>query len=611
MPTKAKSLPITKLKIATVGDEGAEERRVSFVASTATEDRDYEVVDIKTFRLPLKGGGEIVVGDIPAEGVENVDIPFLTNHDLYHVESTIGSVRKATFEDGKLIFEVGISSLPSAQEKLKLIEEGHLDNAFSIQYSDYFHNADTNTDEKGEIIEVSLVARGANKDAQVLAVKGLETEGDGKEATEEEPGPTEEEGEEKPEEATEPNTEETEDEEEAEAEEPEGEEEQEQEAEPTEGEAEEGEKEMSGLTAQAKAAAAQVKQPSQEATAVKTTTNDYLKSKGAVLEFAKMSKAVHGDPAQLQANWKAHLASKGIEVDGDGSFYPTEVEQVIFKAWHDVTGPLATFRRTQAKASRFYAMTTESTALGHKEGEQKADQEITAIPRNAGLKVVYKRLPIDWIDIVNDDSGELYIFRERELYDRVQHAIVRGAIMGDGLSAPSASNPDYRIFDGTNGLYPMAADITGSGTANSYASTVATKVANVATDGLYEKIVKTLQEVKTTTGQSKVLVLPEGSLGTLLLTKNDNGGYLFQPGTDFRNVFGVSEIVELEAADFTRVKLDVIAYRVGAYTLGGPDTTVRNWFDGDKNLDYMMVEQPVYGSLEGYKAAAGYASAAE
>lgn len=611
MPTKAKSLPITKLKIATVGDEGAEERRVSFVASTATEDRDYEVVDIKTFRLPLKGGGEIVVGDIPAEGVENVDIPFLTNHDLYHVESTIGSVRKATFEDGKLIFEVGISSLPSAQEKLKLIEEGHLDNAFSIQYSDYFHNADTNTDEKGEIIEVSLVARGANKDAQVLAVKGLETEGDGKEATEEEPGPTEEEGEEKPEEATEPNTEETEDEEEAEAEEPEGEEEQEQEAEPTEGEAEEGEKEMSGLTAQAKAAAAQVKQPSQEATAVKTTTNDYLKSKGAVLEFAKMSKAVHGDPAQLQANWKAHLASKGIEVDGDGSFYPTEVEQVIFKAWHDVTGPLATFRRTQAKASRFYAMTTESTALGHKKGEQKADQEITAIPRNAGLKVVYKRLPIDWIDIVNDDSGELYIFRERELYDRVQHAIVRGAIMGDGLSAPTGSNPDYRIFDGTNGLYPMAADITGSGTADSYASTVATQIANVSTDGLYEKIVKTLQEVKVTTGQSKVLVLPEGSLGTLLLTKNDNGGYLFQPGTDFRNVFGVSEIVELEAADFTRVKLDVIAYRVGAYTLGGPDTTVRNWFDGDKNLDYMMVEQPVYGSLEGYKAAAGYASAAE
>lgn len=611
MPTKAKSLPITKLKIATVGDEGTEERRVSFVASTATEDRDYEVVDIKTFRLPLKGGGEIVVGDIPAEGVENVDIPFLTNHDLYHVESTIGSVRKATFEDGKLIFEVGISSLPSAQEKLKLIEEGHLDNAFSIQYSDYTHDAAKNTDVGGEILEVSLVARGANKDAQVLAVKGLETEGDGEEATEEEPEPTEEEGEEKPEEATEPNTEETEDEEETETEESEdGEEEQEQEAEPAEGEEEGGEKEMSELTAQAKAAAAQVKQPSQEATAVKTTTNDYLKSKGAVLEFAKMSKSVQGDPVQLQANWKAHLASKGIDVSGGGSFYPTEVEQVIFKAWHDEIGALSTFRRTQAKASRFYAMTTASTAQGHKKGEQKADQDVTAIPRNAGLKVVYKRLPIDWIDIVNDDSGELYIFRERELYDRVQHAIVRGAIMGDGLSAPSGSNPDYRIFDGTNGLYPMAADITGSGTADSYASTVATQIANVATDGLYDKIVKTLQAVKTTTGQSKVLVLPEGSLGTLLLTKNDNGGYLFQPGTDFRNVFGVSEIVELDAADFTRVKLDVIAYRVGAYTLGGPDTTVRNWFDGDKNLDYMMVEQPVYGSLEGYKAAAGYAAAA-
>lgn len=599
MASKTKSLSIKKLKIATVDTAtGESERRVSFVASTATEDRDYEVVNIGTFRLPLKGGGEIVVKDLPAEGAENIDIPFLTNHDLWDVASTIGSVRKASFEDGKLIFEVGISSRDYAQDMFKLIEEGHLDNAFSIQYRDFSHNAETNTDEGGEIVEVSLVTRGSNKDAQVLAVKALKPKGE--EMPEEEVKESVEIKEEKVEEpATEPVKEEAE-------------EKQTENAEIKEEEAEEAdnkEKIMKELNNK-EVAAGQVKMPSQIVTSA-NTASDYLKSKAAVLDYAKVSKRCGGDKAVFQEAWKEHLNSKGITVTG-GDFTPTNIEQVMFKAWYDEVGAISTFRRTRARASKFYAMTTSSTALGHKKGDTKADQTITAIPRNAGLKTVYKKLPIDWIDIVNDESGELYTFRERELYDRVLHAIVRGAIFGDGLSAPSGQTADYRIFDGTNGLYPMAADITGSGTSSSYAATVATQIANSASDNIYAKIVKTIAAVKTsTTGERKVLVVPEGTIAGLYLLTNDNGGYLFAPGTDFRQVFGVSYIIEGDQADFTRVKLDVIAYRESAYTLGGPDSTVRNWFDGNMNLDYMMVEQPVYGSLEGYKAAAGYASAAE
>jgi hypothetical protein len=135
---KLKSLRLTKTKVANV--EG--ERRVVFVASTNSEDRDYERVMIETFRLPKKGGGEILVSDIPEGGTDEADIPLLTDHDLFAVDKVIGSVRRAFFTDGELIFEAGISSREYAQDVFKLIEEGHLDNAFSISFRDFNYNPD-------------------------------------------------------------------------------------------------------------------------------------------------------------------------------------------------------------------------------------------------------------------------------------------------------------------------------------------------------------------------------------------------------------------------------------------------------------------------------------
>ena len=174
MAEKIKSLTLTKSKLADIDGE----HRVTFVASSANEDRDYEKVDISSFRLPLKGGGHIVVRDLPATGSDEVDIPLLLDHDLYAVEKVIGSVRKAYYVDGELVFEAGISSRPLAQEMFTLLNEGHLDNAFSIQYRDYTHDSATNTDINGEIIEVSLVTRGSNMDARVLAVKSLKEKGE-------------------------------------------------------------------------------------------------------------------------------------------------------------------------------------------------------------------------------------------------------------------------------------------------------------------------------------------------------------------------------------------------------------------------------------------------
>ena len=77
-------------------------------------------MDVASFRLPLKQGGEIRAGAIPTEGVNDlVDIPLILNHSG-DVRDTIGSVRSAFYENGELIFEAGVSKREIAQPNRSL-----------------------------------------------------------------------------------------------------------------------------------------------------------------------------------------------------------------------------------------------------------------------------------------------------------------------------------------------------------------------------------------------------------------------------------------------------------------------------------------------------------
>lgn len=335
---------------------------------------------------------------------------------------------------------------------------------------------------------------------------------------------------------------------------------------------------------------------------------DYLKSKSAVADFAKIMYKSSKTGAGIDL-WKENLAAKGITGD---ALLPSRIENVLFKAWEDKGGILSTFRTSTARhlaANAFYGANAEDIrAKGHKKGEAKAEQIITNKRRDLSVKAIYKMLNLDWQDIVEDENGELLAFRTEELAARVADEIAKGAILGDGRTAPEGSDPDYRVFDGTRGLFSMVADIDGSTVANSYASFVASQIANVETDTIYAKIVKTLNAVKpVTTGGRKVLIVPEGTIAELQLIQNENGGYLFQPGTDFAAIFNalVFELPGVKAAGY-----DVLAYADQGYVLTGTGDVVRTGYDMIHNQDQMLVERAVAGSLEGWKRAAGYKSAA-
>lgn len=155
-----------------------DEKTVRAVVAASTLDRDGDVIDVASMRLPLKGGGHIYARELT--GAEPIDLPLFVNHER-DVRSVIGSARSAVLNDaGELEMTFGFSSRELAQDMHTLIREGHLDNAWShtIIYDPYQDISD-GVIYDAEVVEVSLVFRGSNYDARLLEVskslrKGLE-----------------------------------------------------------------------------------------------------------------------------------------------------------------------------------------------------------------------------------------------------------------------------------------------------------------------------------------------------------------------------------------------------------------------------------------------------
>lgn len=571
------------------------ERRIQFVASSNQLDRHGERVDVASLRLPLKSGGEIRVSQIGENGVEGIDIPLMLNHSA-DIRDVIGSVRKAFYVDDELVFEAGFSKREIAQEILTLVEEGHLSNAFSITMSDFDYDYDTQVISNAEVLEVSVVFRGANKEARLLAIKSLLGGEQMEEAEKVDVVETD-----KTEEAVEETiVEETE----AEAEVVESSDE---EAKVAEEQADEGEE-----TAEAVAEPEKVEEPAEElkeekesemdkeiakeaivakASPVQTVkSSDYLKSKEALADFKNIVMKFHrGSNEQIMKAWQENIKSKAIAGD---AILPARIEQIFFKTWVDKAEILNTFRTLGVRAGAVYAMkaTAYGTAQAHTKGQNKVDQAIEAVRRDLKGLGIYKKLPIDLQDLFDDETGELLAFRVEELAGRVAHAIVVGAIVGG------------YIDQNGRGLFPMAGDLdasTGSG-ADDFSSAVATVVAYDATDTDIAKAIKTCGAVK---GSRRILIVPEGWMTTARIALIG----MNYPVADIAEFVGADEIHELP--EMSGASYEMIAYARDSYVLAGErNATVRTDFDLTKNQDVMLVERYVAGSATGYKNVAGYAS---
>lgn len=539
-----------------------EERRIRFVASSVNEDRHYEKVDVASLRLPLKQGGEIRAGAIPTEGVNDlVDIPLILNHSG-DVRDTIGSVRSAFYENGELIFEAGISKREIAQEMLLLLEEGHLSNAFSITMSDFDYNFESETISNAEIIEVSLVFRGANREARLLAVKSLK----GDEMSQEKETP-----EVLKKEATTTVYPEVVADDEPEVEQAENSTE-------NNNSNEEKEEEMNKEIAKDAISA----MPSQ----VSKATTDYLNTKGAVVDFANALQDNAGASAEdFKKAWAAKVASKGI----------TNVEQLLpgalVSAISDGIEKAGTIwnvvNKTGLTVRRIDAETAGARAQGHKRGTTKKEMSLTFTDRVIRAGFIYDYITLNKEDIrENQDTGALVKFILETLPKRIITEIERAIVLGDGRTA-----------GGDDVIESFVSILKDAQT-----GTFATEYTPAKDEPLYKSIIKAAAQIE---AEGPIYaVLSKSAKADLKLSETKNGALVLPLGGDLAGTFELKEIFtpswfnKTNAADYQAVLFVGDAYE----TVGDNSIEAFTNFSLSQNKQEYLQEIYAGGALTKVKA---------
>ena len=539
-----------------------EERRIRFVASSVNEDRHYEKVDVASLRLPLKQGGEIRAGAIPTEGVNDlVDIPLILNHSG-DVRDTIGSVRSAFYENGELIFEAGISKREIAQEMLLLLEEGHLSNAFSITMSDFDYNFESETISNAEIIEVSLVFRGANREARLLAVKSLK----GDEMSQEKETP-----EVLKKEATTTVYPEVVADDEPEVEQAENSTE-------NNNSNEEKEEEMNKEIAKDAISA----MPSQ----VSKATTDYLNTKGAVVDFANALQDSAGASAEdFKKAWAAKVASKGI----------TNVEQLLpgalVSAISDGIEKAGTIwnvvNKTGLTVRRIDAETAGARAQGHKRGTTKKEMSLTFTDRVIRAGFIYNYITLNKEDIrENQDTGALVKFVLETLPKRIITEIERAIVLGDGRTA------------GGDDVIESFVSIL----KDAQSGTFATEYTPAKDEPLYKSIIKAAAQIE---AEGPIYaVLSKSAKADLKLSETKNGALVLPLGGDLAGTFELKEIFtpswfnKANAADYQAVLFVGDAYE----TVGDNSIEAFTNFSLSQNKQEYLQEIYAGGALTKVKA---------
>ena len=296
------------------------------------------------------------------------------------------------------------------------------------------------------------------------------------------------------------------------------------------------------MTEQEKVAVAQVIEPAAQATVVaKPSVKDYLDSKEAMEDFARVLEANAGKTADaVRADWKKQLEVKA-GVTNPEVFLPTplitEIEDA-FRAggpiWNGVTKTgLDAFQAAWDSNTDPDAESGRAKGYNRDEEEEKAEQELTIAARILRPQMVYKYITLNREDVKEQrTTGALVRFVLAELPRRIIREIERAIVIGDGRAAGS----DFKIQEGTpRGFYPIKADAAAN---NAFASTYTP----LPGESVYASLVKA-RDLLEAEGPV-VLIAKKGFLTSMALEQNVNGGFLFAPGADLGSYVGATSVVE-------------------------------------------------------------------
>lgn len=329
---------------------------------------------------------------------------------------------------------------------------------------------------------------------------------------------------------------------------------------------------------------------------VATTKADWLHGAEGHKAFADTLKKAGRLGATFDSMWRAEC-EKHMNMDGiTGLPNPAPVEQYFADALEKSDGIISHFAFISAKSFRANMLSAateaQGRANGHKKGDTKVNQSLVDTTRDLLVKMVYKRLDLDATELY--ENPWLIDFRSRELVDAIIVELERGAIIGDGRTAPEGSDPDLRIFDGTRGLYSIYADATAQSGFGTYVASSATVSGN-----LYDGVVTARGDIKT---EGRQFIVAKSSVITSMLTEKTSNGYLVTPGSRIEDLLGVERVYTPAWMD--NAPVDAFLVVDNAYKMvGEQQIRVRTEFDTSTNTDILLDETPRAGSLAEYKSA--------
>lgn len=304
---------------------------------------------------------------------------------------------------------------------------------------------------------------------------------------------------------------------------------------------------------------------------------------------AEVSKAVKAADGKFTAKFNDAIS---------GLADPLNIEKMFMDALEKSDGIISYFRQANVRGLTNNVLdgTTDEggRAKGFKKGDNKADQSLTNTIRTVYCKMVYKKLSLDALEVY--ENPELIQFRARELVDAIILEIERAAIAGDGREAPSGSDPDYRMFDGTNrGFFSVKADATAESGYGTYtASTYALK----SGENLYDGVVSA-RGLLMAGGEQILIADPE--LITSALKAKVGDAYLIAPGASIEDTFRVARTFAPQWLNGTG---EAYLLARNAYTMiGEGQIRSRADFDTNTNQDILLDETPRGGMLTAYKGA--------
>ena len=344
------------------------------------------------------------------------------------------------------------------------------------------------------------------------------------------------------------------------------------------------------------------------ATQESSAAADWRVTHDAKQTFAKLAGQYRRFDGAFKAAWDKELGRHHASTeDGiSGLSLPVDGRKLIINAINEGTTDssriLSHFRNLGGKSYFINLLTAvgadagEETARahGHKKGDTKTFQSLTATPRTIYNKMTYKMLDLDAMEVY--ENPELVSIRAEELVNNILAEWARAAIIGDGRSAPVGQNPDYRMFDGTRGFYSIAADAAAQ---SGFGATLATAI--TATGNLYDASIEA--ESAITAEGGLVYVAKKEIIKEFRQAKKTNGDYVVAPGARIEDILGAAAVYTPSWMNFADV--DVVVFANNSYGLTGEATpTMRPDFNVLTNTDILLAEAPRGGSLIANKAAA-------